>query len=49
MVTVELVTITNQTKWNCQAKKIEEKAKAKQLALFTKSESLSTEDSSRGN
>ena len=49
IVTVELITVTNQTEWNCQAEKTEKKAKAKQLALFAKLESLDAKGSSRGN
>jgi len=29
IVTAELITVTNQTEWNCQAEKTEKKAKAK--------------------
>ena len=46
-MTIELIAIT--TEWDCQAEKTEKKAKAEQLTLFSKSESLDTKSFSRGN
>ena len=49
MVTIELIAITDQTKWDHQAEETEKKAKAKQLSLFVKSESSDVGGSSREN
>jgi len=49
MMTAELIAVTNQNEWDCQAKKTEKKAKAEQLALFAKSGSLGAEGSSGRN
>lgn len=49
MMTTKLIAVTNQTEWDCQAKKTEKKAKAEQLALFAKLESLDAEDFSGEN
>lgn len=46
-MTIKLIAITDQTKWDCQAEEIKKKAKTEQLALFVKSGSSDTRGFSR--